>query len=100
VTAPEFDRLEHVIGRLLSVGVVLCSAILAIGLVLSFLQSPFANVVIGTGLVVLIATPVARILASLIDATRRRDTLLVWATLIVLSIMAITTLYSLSASKG
>ena len=100
MTATEFDRLEHLIGRLLSAGVALCSAVLAIGLVLSFMRSPFADAVIRAGLVVLIATPVARILASLIDAVRRRDKLLVWATAIVLGIMAATMLYSLSASRG
>jgi uncharacterized membrane protein len=97
VTAPEFDRLEHVIGRLLNVGVALCTVILAIGLVLWFAGSPFADPVIRTGLVVLIATPVTRILASLIDAVRRRDSLLVWSTAIVLTIMAATMLYSFGA---
>ena len=45
--------------------------------------------VIWTGLVVLTAIPATRIIASLVDALRRHDTLLAIATTVVLSVLAL-----------
>ena len=52
------------------------------------------------GLVLLMAIPLARILTSFVDALRRGDRLLSWATGVVLLVMAITIVYSLMSDTG
>ena len=91
----DLSRLEQQIGRLLRIGVLLCGAALLLGLALAFANAPAARRVIQAGLVLLMAIPVARIVASFFDALRRRDRLLAWATTYVLVVMAATLVASL-----
>lgn len=61
---------------------------LAAGLGLFFAGSPAGPAVLNTGLVLLMATPAARIVMCLADAVRRRDLTLVAATAGVLILLA------------
>jgi uncharacterized membrane protein len=95
VSQPDLSRLEHQIGSVLRVGVALSAGALIVGLALFFAASPWAGALLNAGLVLLMAIPVTRIIASFIDGCRRRDWLLVWATAFVLVVMAATLAYSL-----
>jgi MFS-type transporter involved in bile tolerance (Atg22 family) len=64
-------RLESQIGRLLSIGVALSALALACGLVLEFTSArASASRVLQAGIILLIAIPITRILASFVDAVR------------------------------
>jgi len=87
--APERDafRLEAVIGVVLRAGVMLSSACLAIGLVLSLSlggAAPAADLLLQVGILVLLATPIARVLVSIAEYIRERDWRFTTLTLIVL----------------
>jgi uncharacterized membrane protein len=91
---PELSRLEHQIGRLLRLGVALSAAALAVGLVCSLGGVAMGEWIMRGGLILLMAIPVGRILASFVDAVRRGDRLLAGATAFVLVVMALTVVYS------
>jgi uncharacterized membrane protein len=91
---PELSRLEHQIGQLLRLGVALSAAALATGLVCSLGGLVVGDAIMRAGLLLLMAIPVARILASFVDALRRGDRLLAGATAFVLVVMALTVVYS------
>jgi uncharacterized membrane protein len=91
---PDLSRLEHQIGRLLRVGVAVSAAALAVGLVVALAGFPTGEAVMRAGLLLLMAIPITRILASFVDALRRGDRLLAGATAFVLVVMALTVLYS------
>ena len=81
-------RLEQQIGRLLLVGVIFSAIAMSVGLVLHFFGAEtVAARILQAGLVLLIAIPMARILASFVDALRRGDRLLYLSTGIVLAIL-------------
>jgi uncharacterized membrane protein len=93
--------LERVIARVLLTGVAVSAATLAAGLVLSALNVPWAGRVLDAGLILLMAIPIVRIIASSADAARRRDWTLVGATVFVLIVMGLTLAFSLrGASAG
>jgi uncharacterized membrane protein len=82
------ERLERQIGRLLSIGVLLSALALVSGLALELTSARgAAGRVLHAGLVLLVAVPITRILASFVDAVRRRDRLLSISTGIVLAIL-------------
>lgn len=95
MSEPDLSRLEQQIGVVLRIGVALSAAAMIAGLALFFAGSPWARPLLNSGLVLLMAIPVTRIIASFIDGCRRRDWLLVWATAFVLVVMAATLVYSL-----
>jgi uncharacterized membrane protein len=95
MTQAGLSRLEHQIGSVLRVGVALCASTLGTGLLLSFLGVSWAGRLMDVGLVLLMAIPVTRIVASFVDACRRRDGLLAWSTAFVLVVMAATLAFSL-----
>ena len=86
--------LENRIALILRTGVMISMAILGVGLVFWFVN-PAAVTLLNAGLVLLMAIPVSRIVASLVDAIRRRDWLLTAATAGVLIVLASTIAYSL-----
>lgn len=90
----ELSRLEHQLSRLLRLGVVVSGACLAVGLVLHFAGQTTGELVMRAGLILLMAIPVTRIAASFVDAVRRADRLLAFATAFVLIVMALTIVYS------
>ena len=80
------ERLERIIGAILRIGVAVSSACLAGGLALSFVGalSAAAVVLLHVGIVVLLLTPVVRVLVSVAEYTRQRDWVFVGLTLAVL----------------
>jgi uncharacterized membrane protein len=92
---PELSRLEHQIGRVLRIGVALSAGALAAGLIMALAGVDAGNTVMRVGLILLMAIPVTRIIASFIDALRRGDKLLSSATAFVLIVMVLTVVYSL-----
>ncbi len=85
----EADRLERVVGRVLRVGWMTSTSILAVGLALALLVPGFtpATTVIRVGLIVLLLTPVSRVVASVVEYTIDRDWLFAALTFMVLAII-------------
>ena len=82
-------RLERWLGEILGVGAVTSTALLAAGLALQ-LAGALPGVSTGLthlGLIILIATPVARVVASVVDFTLSRDWVFVTLTSLVLVIL-------------
>ena len=79
-------RLEELIGGVLRAGVIASSICLGAGVVVSLIGAApaFANALLQTGIVVLLATPVARVLVSVVDYAQQRDWRFTLLTLIVL----------------
>ena len=86
MTKISVERLEEFLGRLLGIGVKASSLCLAAGLLLTFAggNQTVARALLTVGIVVLLATPVARVGASTVGYASRRDWLFVTLTLIVL----------------
>jgi len=82
-------RLEQIIGIVLRTGVVTSSVCLGAGLVLSLIGvvTPTA-VLLNVGVVVLLATPVARVIVSIVEYVNDRDWAFVTLTAIVLAELA------------
>lgn len=90
--AAALERLELTLGRLLQVGVLASAFCLAAGLALSMLRGPsaLASGTLTAGLVILMATPVTRVLVSLVAYVRMRDWFFVATTLMVFLLLAVT----------
>jgi uncharacterized membrane protein len=86
---PEIDRLERILGYVLRIGSLASTSILAVGLALALLIPSFApgHMIISIGLFVLLLTPVARVVASVVEYTSHRDWLFASLTFIVLVII-------------
>jgi uncharacterized membrane protein len=84
------ERLEAMIGEVLRFGTITSSTMFAIGLVMTVVryQPAVAQLLLGTGLVILLATPPARVVVSVIEYIRERDWTFVVLTLIVLLALA------------
>ncbi len=82
---------ERILGRTLGVGVAIATALLAIGLTLA-LASPghAADVLLQAGLVVLMATPMARVFITCVEYVRERDWFFALNGLAVLVVLGIT----------
>lgn len=91
----DLSRLETHIRRVLIVGVAATALAFIAGLVLWCAGSASAAFVLKAGLILLMSIPVTRIVASCADAVRRRDWLLTWSTLIVLTVMVVTLVHEL-----
>jgi uncharacterized membrane protein len=79
-------KLERLIGIVLRAGVIASSACLAAGLLLSLATGggPVANFLLNAGIVILLATPVARYVVSIVEYVRERDWRFATLTIIVL----------------
>ena len=93
MTAPSgrAPKLEHVIGVVLRAGVMTSSSCLAIGLVVSLATGGggVANVLLHAGIIILLATPVARVIVSIVQYVSERDWTFATLTIIVfLELMA------------
>jgi uncharacterized membrane protein len=87
VSSADADRgFEVAVGRLLGIGVLISSTCLAAGLVLALARGDDgpARALLSAGLVLLMATPAARVVLSAISYLRRRDWLFASLTIIVL----------------
>jgi uncharacterized membrane protein len=89
MSAVDPERLERWLGKILGVGAVSSTALLTGGLVLQLAGAlpEIATVMTHVGLIVLIATPVARVVASVVDFTLSRDWVFVTLTSLVLVIL-------------
>jgi uncharacterized membrane protein len=83
-------RLESAIGHVLRIGTVASSTLFAVGLLMALagVQVNTARVMLTAGLVMLLATPVARVVVSVIEYVREGDWIFVLLTLIVLLALA------------
>ena len=83
---PLTDGLERAIGRVLRIGTVTSSICLALGLALTLAgyDEGLARLLAPAGMVILLATPAARVIVSIAEYVRERDWLFVALTLIVL----------------
>jgi uncharacterized membrane protein len=83
------ERLEIQVGRLLQAGVWAAAICLAAGLALSTGLGPGrpANLLMTGGLVVLMLTPLARVIASLVTYVKLRDWFFVGTTVLVLLVL-------------
>ena len=68
-------KLERLIGIVLRAGVAISSACLAVGLLLSLATGggPVAAILLNVGIVVLLATPLARVVVSTVQYVSQRD---------------------------
>ena len=66
-------RFEVMIGRVLRAGVVTSTLALAVGLALSLVRPDAADLLLNVGIVLLIATPAARVVLSTIEYSLERD---------------------------
>lgn len=84
------QRLETTIGEVLRFGTITSSTMFAIGLVMAIAryEPAVAQLLLVAGLVILLATPVARVVISVIEYVRERDWTFVMLTLIVLLALA------------
>ena len=83
------SRLEHVISIVLRTGVVTSSVCLGVGLALSLVgATSLADVLLNVGVIVLLATPVVRVLVSIAEYISERDWGFVMLTAIVLAELA------------
>jgi uncharacterized membrane protein len=84
-TSAQTARLERVIGLVLRGGVVVSSVCLMAGLVLSLAGvEPAATVLLNAGIIVLLATPVSRVVVSTVEYVVERDWPFATLTFIVL----------------
>jgi uncharacterized membrane protein len=83
------ERLELQVGRLLQAGVTLATVCLAIGLAMWFVTGGghAATLTLTTGLVILMLTPLARVVASLLAYVRLRDWFFVATTVLVFVVL-------------
>jgi uncharacterized membrane protein len=79
-------RLEEAVGRVLRIGVTTSSVSLAMGLALSMVPQAAgaAHLLLNAGLIILMATPVGRVVISVGEYMMERDWLFVVLTTIVL----------------
>ena len=84
------DALEPAIGRVLRLGVAASSSLFTAGLLLTLVEGAdrVVRVVLTTALVILLATPAARVVISMVEYVRERDWLFVALTLVVLLTLA------------
>jgi uncharacterized membrane protein len=84
------ERLETTIGEVLRFGTITSSTMFAIGLLFTVMgyQPMVAQLLLGAGLIILLATPPARVVISVIEYIRERDWTFVVLTVIVLLALA------------
>ena len=90
-------RLEDHVGRLFTVGVAISAAILAVGLAL-FLATPDAPAtrhLLNAGLLVLMATPMLRVLLSIVEYVRMGDWFFAGITIAVVAELSVAVLSAL-----
>lgn len=92
------ERLEIHLGRLLATGVIISAALLAIGLGLWLLnpQSQAAFWLLNVGLLVLMATPIMRVVVSFAEYVSTRQWFFAGVTIVVLVELSVTVLVALS----
>jgi uncharacterized membrane protein len=87
---PSTARLEVLIGEVLRFGTIASTALFAIGLVMALagVRVALAGLLLNAALLILLATPAARVIVSVIEYIRERDWVFVVLTLVVLAALA------------
>ena len=95
-TPESLSRLERHLGRIFTVGLTLSAAALVIGLML-FLFAPDTpwRAFLNSGLLVLMATPMLRVVVSAVEYVQMRDWFFVILTVAVLAELSVTVIYAL-----
>jgi uncharacterized membrane protein len=90
-------RLEQHVGRLFVAGVAVSTSILAVGLALYLLapDAPAASRLLDAGLLVLMATPMLRVLLSVVEYVRMGDWFFASTTLAVIVELSVTVVSAL-----
>jgi uncharacterized membrane protein len=90
-------RLEHELGRLLFAGVAISAVALAAGVVLLLVlpDSAAASALLTGGLLVLTATPILRVVVSIVEYLRMKEYAFAGVTLLVLIELALGVAYAL-----
>jgi uncharacterized membrane protein len=98
VTEDPLSTLEHRLGRLLVSGVILSAVLLACGLVFWLWHpgAPRTGWLLNAGLVVLMGTPIVRVIVSVAEYIRLRQWFFVFVTLVVLAELTVTVGVALS----
>jgi uncharacterized membrane protein len=93
--------LETRLGRLFITGLTISASALAIGLVVYLLSpnSPAAILLLTAGLVILMATPLFRVLVSIVEYIRLGDWFFVTTTLVVLVELSVTMIYAFTRGE-
>jgi len=81
---PGDSQLEVLIGRTLRIGVVASTVCLAVGLVVALVQPHSSPWLLNAGVLLLIATPAARVVLSIVEYAIARDRVFLVLTSIVL----------------
>ena len=99
MTVAALSRFERTLVRAMLAGVWISSILLSAGLALLLFAraSSASDDLLRWGLLVLMATPVLRVVLSIAEATRQRDWFWLWTTVAVAVILAGTVAYSLRA---
>jgi uncharacterized membrane protein len=99
---PTDDLLEQRVGRMLRLGVIASSVSLSVGLGLSLLglSGGTAQVLLTSGLLALLATPISRVLVSTVVYLKSRDWVFAGLTAIVLMELALSVLAALRAAAA
>ncbi len=97
-TAPDTSRLERIVGVVLRAGATASTVLLAAGLalVLGRPSLPLGSILVSAGLCILMATPVARVVASVVGYATERDWTFFTLTATVLVILLGSLLVALS----
>ena len=90
-------RLEYHVGRLFVVGVTTSAASLALGLGLFLVapEAPATSQLLNAGLLVLMATPMLRVLLSVVEYVRMGDWFFAGTTMAVIAELSVTVLSAL-----
>ncbi len=91
------SRLETHLGRLLLAGVLSASVCLGVGLAMWMIAGPstLATAIMTAGLMILMATPILRVIVSLVEWIRMRDWFFVVTTIVVLGVLLVTVTFAL-----
>lgn len=95
-------RFERVLGQVLLSGVVASTTLLALGLAgwMAGFHGALVSVAFQAGLLLLMATPIARVLASVVEYVRERDWMFVATTVTVLAVLAATVVAAIRVAMG
>ena len=91
------ERLEQHLGRLLVTGVVVSASVLAVGLAITMVRPDATSGawLLNAGLIILMATPILRVIVSFAEYVRMKDWFFVLTTAIVLAELAFTVVTAL-----
>jgi uncharacterized membrane protein len=93
----QISALENLLARMMLGGVTISAIALTTGLAL-WLAGQQATRLLDVGLIALIATPLLRVVVSLLEAIRMRDWLFVMATVAVVMLLSTTIMLSFRAA--